>query len=149
MRVCTSCQTPLDAEDLTPPCDDLPSPPLASRFRSLGIAAFGFSAASFGAATIAFSLWRDQARFLEGQPPGTIISGGAAFSLNFIPLITTFVTIFLGAVGSVLLGASCGLARLSPQRVLSGLHITTALLLLPFLYFLAHFVGRITSIYSR
>lgn len=125
---------------LPPP---LPRPP---RFRTLGIAAFGFAAASFGVVCFAFYLWHQKVRYVEGFPPGTL-SGGPAFSLNAIPFLTTFIAIFLGFLAVLLLGVSCADARDAHQRVYSGLHVTTIILLLPSFYHLAYFAFRFISSY--
>lgn len=121
--------------------------PQPARFRLLGIAAFGASAASCAAAIGATCLWLDQARFLDGQPPGAI-SGGMAFNLNLAPLVTNLVTILIGFAGLILLLASCGYARFTRQRVLTGLHIATALLLLPAVILVVKWSGPLSHISS-
>lgn len=104
---------------------------LFARENLLGAVALGISVAAGGSVGFCLYMFREHARYVDAFPPG-VISGGAAFALNFYPYLMALISLGMGFSGCCLLAGSCWLSKSEGRSVFSFLHVASAVWLLPF-----------------
>ncbi len=104
--------------------------------------ALGINLASAGVIAGTLGILQEHADYVAGFPPG-VISGGDAFSLNFLPIVVTLFAMGFGAFGLLLLVSSCWVAHLNRQPMVSAVHICAGVSVLPFFYLAIIFIRSI------
>ena len=78
-------------------------------------------------------LWKYTAEIVARQP-GDSVSGGVAFSFNFLPIMWTLICVALGVLAVVFLLISIGITSRSRRRRLRPIHVSVMASLLPLAY---------------